>query len=70
MFDLEYRDYQRAIGKPPANIVGVWLIATSLFQRKEGRCEFADIELASGTGRIPVLGGCDAAYAFGSSGAD
>ncbi len=63
-----YLDYRRAIGTPPARIVGVWLIATSLFQRKEGRCEFADIELLSETGPILVAGGRDADKAIGSSG--
>lgn len=39
-----YRDYATAIGGPlPANIVRVWLIAVSLFQGREGRCQYADI---------------------------
>ncbi|MEJ0046888.1 MAG: hypothetical protein WDN04_12800 [Rhodospirillales bacterium] len=34
-----------AIGTPPARIVAVWLIANSLFQRRTGRCEYADITI-------------------------
>ena len=40
-----WRDYQTAIGSPPARIVGVWLIAASIFQHGQGRCEYRDIEL-------------------------
>jgi len=45
-----WRDYQYAIGSPPARIVGVWLIAASIFQHGQGRCEYRDIELASAFG--------------------
>ncbi len=38
-------DYATAIGTPPARIVAVWLIANSLFQRRTGRCEYADITI-------------------------
>jgi hypothetical protein len=38
-------DYASAIGSPPARIVAVWLIANSLFQRREGICEYADITI-------------------------
>lgn len=41
-------DYRRSVGEPPARIVRVWLIANSLFQRREGIAEFADIELVDG----------------------
>jgi len=41
-------DYAKAVGAPPARIVKVWLIAVSVFQRREGICEYADIELADG----------------------
>ena len=41
-------DYAKAIGAPPARIVKVWLIAVSVFQRHEGICEYADIELVDG----------------------
>jgi len=42
-----WRDYQNAIGSPPARIVGVWLIAASVFQHGQGRCEYRDIELVA-----------------------
>ena len=41
-------DYAKAVGAPPARIVRVWLIAVSVFQRREGICEYADIELVDG----------------------
>lgn len=49
-----WRDYQNAIGSPPARIVGVWLIAASTFQHGQGRCEYSDIELATASevGRV------------------
>jgi hypothetical protein len=40
-----YADVAAHMGPPPARIVRVWLIAVSLFQRREGRCAYADIEL-------------------------
>lgn len=48
-------DYARAIGAPPARIVRVWLIAVSVFQRGEGICEYADIELVDGDRVLKVL---------------
>jgi hypothetical protein len=45
-----WRDYQNAIGSPPARIVGVWLIAASIFQHGQGRCEYRDIELVAALG--------------------
>ena len=48
-------DYARAIGTPPARIVRVWLIAVSVFQRGEGICDYADIELVDGDRRLRVL---------------
>jgi hypothetical protein len=33
---------------PPTKIVRVWLIANTMFQQKEGKCEFGAIELVSG----------------------
>ncbi len=48
-------DYARAIGAPPARIVRVWLIAVSVFQRGEGICDYADIELVDGDQRLKVL---------------
>lgn len=50
-----WRDYQKAIGSPPARIVGVWLIAASVFQHGQGRCEYRDIELAAGSGVRRVM---------------
>ena len=32
---------------PPTKVVRVWLIANTMFRRKEGRCEFGAIELTS-----------------------
>jgi len=44
-----FADYQAAIGGAmPAHIVRVWLIAVSLFQHGEGKCQFADIALVNG----------------------
>ncbi len=48
-------DYARAIGTPPARVVRVWLIAVSVFQRGEGICDYADIELVDGDRRLRVL---------------
>jgi hypothetical protein len=42
------RDYGAAVGPPPDRIVGVWLIAVSVFQRGRGRCAYARIELRDG----------------------
>jgi len=42
------RDYASAVGVPPKRIVGVWLIAVSLFQRGHGRCAYRGIELRDG----------------------
>lgn len=48
-------DYEKAIGVPPARIVKVWLIAVSVFQRGEGICEYADIELVDGERVLKIL---------------
>ncbi len=48
-------DYQRAIGKPATRIVRVWFIAVSLFQRRTGRCQYADIRLSDGGTHLTVL---------------
>ena len=48
-------DYAKAIGTPPARIVKVWLIAVSVFQRGEGICEYADIELVDGERVLKIL---------------
>ncbi|GAJ27937.1 DUF3047 domain-containing protein [Acidomonas methanolica] len=51
-------DYRKAIGgKMPERIVGVWLIANSLFQRLGGKALFRDITLSEdGTGRSVIAG--------------
>jgi hypothetical protein len=43
-----HADYQHYIGTPPARVVRVWLIANSIFQRKPGSCDYADIRLHQG----------------------
>ncbi|MBW2280603.1 MAG: DUF3047 domain-containing protein [Deltaproteobacteria bacterium] len=52
-------DYRRAIGgttgKPPERVVGVWLIAVSLFQRGRARADFSDIALVRGGERVEVF---------------
>lgn len=57
-FDEErdiYKDYASAIGGAmPDNIVKVWLIAVSLFQRVEGKCQYADIRFSTDDKIIPV----------------
>ena len=51
-----YRDYGEKIGGAlPAKIVRVWLIAVSLFQRTEGKCQYADISFVTDDGVMPVL---------------
>jgi hypothetical protein len=50
-----YDDYKNAVGDPPQNIVKVWLIALTLFQRKEGKGYFADIELENKVKKLKVL---------------
>jgi len=50
-----YRDYKHYMGKPPARITRVWLIANSIFQRGEGRCDYAGITLHGPEGELSVL---------------
>jgi hypothetical protein len=50
-----YADYQRIIGGPAREVVRVWLIANSLFQRGHGRCEYASIRLINHEGTLEVL---------------
>lgn len=50
-----YQDYLAAIGGPiPTRILRVWLIAVSLFQRTEGKCQYADIAFLEGDRVISV----------------
>jgi len=50
-----YDDYTRALGAPPKRVVGVWLIAVSLFRHGEGIAEFANIEIGTAAKRLKVL---------------
>ena len=51
-----YADYAAYIGGPlPAKIVRVWLIAVSLFQHSDGKCQYADISFLTKSGAVPVL---------------
>jgi len=50
-----YQDYINAIGGTlPGNIVKVWLIAVSLFQREQGACQYSDISFLSDNRVVPV----------------
>ena len=42
-----YDDYLKAIGEPPVRIVKVWFIAVSIFQRRQGRCEYRNVKLVN-----------------------
>lgn len=48
------RDYERAVGPAPSRIVAVWLIAVSIFQHGQGRCEYRAIELVNGSETLRV----------------
>jgi len=49
-------DYEQAIGGTmPSRVVGVWLIANSVFQRRHGEALFADIALSVGGARRQVV---------------
>ncbi len=49
------RDYEQAIGgELPQRIVGVWLIANTVFQRGEGKCRYRDIALDGAAGRLDI----------------
>jgi hypothetical protein len=50
-----HADYGRFIGSPPPRIARVWLIANSMFQRRVGRCLYADIAIAQAGGDTRVL---------------
>ena len=39
---------------PPTKVARVWLIANTMFQQKEGRCEFGAIELVSDKGAVTL----------------
>ena len=49
-------DYEQAIGgATPAKIVRVWLIANSVFQRRQGEARFADIVLSASGARTVIV---------------
>lgn len=50
-----HADYRTAVGEPPRRIVGVWLIAVSVFSHGLGLADFADIEILDGDRRHRVL---------------
>jgi hypothetical protein len=50
-----HADYARILGGPAREVVRVWLIANSLFQRGHGRCEYASIRLETNEGTLEVL---------------
>ena len=50
-----WRDYHNAIGAPPARIVGIWLIAASVFQHGQGHCEYRNIQIATPSGLEQVI---------------
>jgi hypothetical protein len=50
-----FADYAAAIGGPaPARITRVWLIAVSLFQGNEGKCQYSDIAFVTRNGIVTV----------------
>jgi hypothetical protein len=50
-----HADYTRILGGPAREVVRVWLIANSLFQRGQGRCEYASIHLETNERTLTVL---------------
>jgi hypothetical protein len=50
-----HADYRRIIGGPAREVVRIWLIANSLFQRGHGRCEYASIRLTTHERTLEVL---------------
>jgi hypothetical protein len=50
-----YSDYSRILGGPAREVVRVWLIANSLFQRGHGRCEYASIRVITNERTLEVL---------------
>jgi hypothetical protein len=50
-----YDDYARIVGGPAREVVRVWLIANSLFQRGHGRCDYAGIVLEAPGRTLQVL---------------
>jgi hypothetical protein len=50
-----YEDYQHYMGEPPARVVRVWLIANSIFQRQQGRCDYANIVVHNAGENLRIL---------------
>jgi len=50
-----HADYARISAGPAREVVRVWLIANSLFQRGHGRCEYASIRLITNERTLEVL---------------
>lgn len=51
-----HANYGTAIGdRRPRRVVAVWLIANSLFQRRQGRCAYRDINLVDGDKVTPIV---------------
>lgn len=48
-------DALRYFGAHPGDVVRVWLIAVSIFQRGSGVCEYSDIRLSGGGSTVGVL---------------
>ena len=49
-----YEDYLVYMGEPPGRIVRVWLIANSVFQRRQGRCSYGGIRLSDSNGVVEI----------------
>jgi DUF3047 family protein len=41
-----YADYQAHIGGPAKSVVRIWLLGVTLFQRRQGACRYADIQIS------------------------
>jgi hypothetical protein len=50
-----HADAIRHLGSHPGDVVRVWLIAVSVFEREPGRCDFAAIRLTAGDRSLTVL---------------
>jgi hypothetical protein len=50
-----HADALRYLGSHPGDVVRVWLIAVSLFNREPGACSYADIRLRNGGEELSVL---------------
>ena len=48
-------DYRAAVGDVPTRVVGVWLIAVSIFGHRRGRATFADVVLRDGARELRLI---------------